>query len=37
MIKSDVRKAYVFSRANTGGAWIGEGDDFFGMEDEIYR
>jgi hypothetical protein len=25
MIKDDVRKAYVFSGANTGGVWIGEG------------
>jgi hypothetical protein len=32
MIKNDVRKAYVFSRASAGGAWIGEGDDFMGWQ-----
>jgi hypothetical protein len=32
MIKNDVRKAYVFSRAKAGGAWIGEGDDFMGWQ-----
>ena len=31
LIKNGVRKAYVFSRANTGGgAWISEGQDFMG-------
>ena len=32
MIKNDVRKAYVFSRAKAGGVWIGEGDDFMGWQ-----
>ncbi|OIQ69384.1 hypothetical protein GALL_490140 [mine drainage metagenome] len=32
MIKKDVRKAFVFSRAGSGGAWIGEGDDFMGWQ-----
>jgi len=32
MIKNDVRKAYVFSRAITTGAWIGEGSDFMGWQ-----
>jgi hypothetical protein len=32
MIKNDVRKAYVFSRANANAAWISEGDDFMGWE-----
>jgi len=32
MIKNDIRKAYVFSRASTTGAWIGEGSDFMGWQ-----
>jgi hypothetical protein len=32
MIKSDIRKAYLSSRANTGGAWISEGGDFMGWQ-----
>lgn len=30
MIKKDVRKAYVFSKAGKGGARISEGDQFMG-------
>lgn len=32
MIKPDFRKAYVFSRAGTNGAWIKEGEDFMGWK-----
>jgi hypothetical protein len=32
MIKNDVRKAYVFSRANASGAWTSEGDGFMGWQ-----
>ena len=32
MIQNDVRKAYVFSRANTSGSWIGEGEEFLGWQ-----
>ena len=32
MIQNDVRKAYLFSRANTSGAWIGEGEEFLGWQ-----
>jgi hypothetical protein len=32
MIKSDVKKAYVFSRAGTSGAWTSEGDEFMGWQ-----
>lgn len=32
MIKHDIRKAYVFSKANVGGLWISEGSDFMGWE-----
>jgi hypothetical protein len=32
MIKNDIRKAYVFSGANTNGLWISEGGDFMGWE-----
>ena len=32
MIKNDVRKAYVFSKAGTNGAWTGEGDEFMGWK-----
>lgn len=32
MIKDDVRKAFVFSRANADGAWISERDTFMGWE-----
>jgi hypothetical protein len=32
MIKNDVRKAFVFNRAGSGGVWIGEGDDFMGWQ-----
>lgn len=32
MIKNDVRKAFVFSRGGSGGAWIAEGDDFMGWQ-----
>jgi hypothetical protein len=30
MIKSGVKKAYVLSRANAGGAWANEGEEFMG-------
>jgi hypothetical protein len=32
MIKSNVRKAYVFSRAGANGAWSSEGDEFMGWQ-----
>jgi hypothetical protein len=32
MIKNEVRKAYVFSRPNTAGAWTSEGDEFKGRQ-----
>jgi hypothetical protein len=32
MIKNDVRKAYVFSRAGASGAWTAEGDEFMGWQ-----
>ena len=32
MIKSGMKKAYVFSRANTSGAWANEGDEFLGWQ-----
>ena len=32
MIKNDVRKAYVFSRAGASGAWTREGDEFMGLQ-----
>jgi type II secretory pathway component PulC len=32
MIKNDVRKAYVFSRAGASGAWASEGDEFMGWQ-----
>lgn len=32
MIKHDFKKAYVFSRAGTNGAWIKEGEDFMGWK-----
>jgi hypothetical protein len=32
MIKNDVRKAYVFSRAGASGAWTSEGDEFQGWQ-----
>ena len=32
MIKSDVKKAYVFSRAGTNGIWTSEGDEFMGWQ-----
>jgi hypothetical protein len=32
MIKNDIRKAYVFSRASTTGLWISEGGDFMGWQ-----
>jgi hypothetical protein len=31
MIKNDVRKSYVFSRAGASGAWASEGDEFMGQ------
>jgi hypothetical protein len=30
MIKNDVRKVCVFSRAGVSGAWTSEGDEFMG-------
>jgi hypothetical protein len=32
MIKNGMKKAYVFSRANTSGAWANEGDEFLGWQ-----
>jgi hypothetical protein len=32
MIEKETRKAYLFSRANSGGAWINEGDEFLGWQ-----
>lgn len=32
MIKKDVRKAYVFSRAGATGTWTAEGDEFMGWQ-----
>jgi hypothetical protein len=32
MIKRDVRKALVFSKAGVGGAWTNEGDEFMGWQ-----
>jgi hypothetical protein len=32
MIKKDMKKAYVFSRANTSGTWASEGDEFSGWQ-----
>jgi len=32
MIESNARKAYLFSRANGGGAWISEGEEFMGWQ-----
>jgi hypothetical protein len=32
MIRKDARKAYLFSRVNTGGAWIGQGEEFMGWQ-----
>jgi hypothetical protein len=32
MIKKDVKKAYVFSRASANGAWTSEGDEFLGWQ-----
>lgn len=32
MIKNDIRKAYVFSRAGAAGAWTAEGDEFMGWK-----
>jgi len=32
MIESNVRKAYLFSRGNAGGAWLSEGEEFLGWQ-----
>lgn len=32
MIQNDMRKVYLFSRANTAGAWISEGEEFLGWQ-----
>jgi len=32
MIKDDMRKVYVFSRASAGGAWLNEGNEFMGWQ-----
>lgn len=32
MIKNNVRKAYVFTRAGTGGTWTAEGEEFMGWK-----
>lgn len=32
MIQNDSKKAYLFSRANTAGAWISEGEEFLGWQ-----
>jgi hypothetical protein len=32
MIKNDIKKAYVFSRAGGGGAWAAEGDEYMGWK-----
>lgn len=32
MIKNSVKKVYVFSRANTSGAWANEGEEFMGWQ-----
>jgi hypothetical protein len=32
MMKDDVKKAYVFTKAGTSGAWTSEGDEFLGWK-----